>query len=608
MQYLNLLVAGFLSLASIAAARSGKYDFGNLSPEHIVWGAEGVPTNVHGKRQATTTSRVADSACTNGPLSRACWSNGYSIATDFDAKHPTTGVTRNYDLTLTNTTCNPDGHGARVCMLYNGQYPGPTIRADWGDYISITVHNALKDNGTSTHWHGIRQLGTNTQDGVNGLTECPLAPGQSQVYRFQATQFGTSWYHSHFSSQYGEGATGNIVIDGPAAANYDVDLGPLPVTDWFYKTAFQINYITNVNLQHASPPPPGDNILINGTNKDASGHGKYFETTITKGKKYRLRLINTSVDNNIRVSIDNHMLQVITSDFVPVRSIYADSVMLGIGQRYDVIINANQTVGNFWLRASVEGACASSNNGAGLGIIRYTGAPAGNPTTTSTATDNGCNPPGALIPWVPNTVGSEAAFKQQAGNLAVDLELPGTTSNNANIVVWGVNQTAIDIQWEVPTLSYVQSGNTSYPHVANLIELPNEGTWSYWIISEPLTGVVQIPHPIHLHGHDFYIMGTGSGTFDINKDPNNLVYNNPTRRDTTMLPGGGWLVIAFPTDNPGAWLMHCHIAWHISEGLGVQFLESKSTINLGGSAYAYQCAKWTSYQKTSYYKKDDSGL
>lgn len=73
----------------------------------------------------------ADSACKNGPLTRACWTSGYSIATDFDLKHPTTGATVRYDLTITNSTCNQDGNGEKLCMLINGQYPGPTITANW---------------------------------------------------------------------------------------------------------------------------------------------------------------------------------------------------------------------------------------------------------------------------------------------------------------------------------------------------------------------------------------------------------------------------------------------------------------------------------------------
>jgi FtsP/CotA-like multicopper oxidase with cupredoxin domain len=72
------------------------------------------------------------------------------------------------------------------------------------------------------------------------------------------------------------------------------------------------------------------------------------------------------------------------------------------------------------------------------------------------------------------------------------------------------------------------------------------------------------------HGHDFYLLGTGLGTWD-NSFASTLQYTNPPRRDVAMLPApaapagggppssGGWLVIAFLTDNPGAWLMHCHI-------------------------------------------------
>lgn len=142
------------------------------------------------------TRDLSDEACKNGPLTRACWSNGYSIATDFDQKFPTTGKTVTYNLEITNGTCNPDGHGERLCFLINGQYPGPTIRAAWGDFLSITVKNNMQDNGTSIHWHGVRQYHSPGSDGVGGLTECPIAPGSSKTYEFNVTQFGTSWVRS----------------------------------------------------------------------------------------------------------------------------------------------------------------------------------------------------------------------------------------------------------------------------------------------------------------------------------------------------------------------------------------------------------------------------
>jgi FtsP/CotA-like multicopper oxidase with cupredoxin domain len=84
---------------------------------------------------------------------------------------------------------------------------------------------------TSIHWHGIRQKDTNTQDGVVGLTECPLPPGASRTYMWQATNYGTSWWHSHASTQYGDGVLGPIVIHGPTTAGYDVDMGPITISE-----------------------------------------------------------------------------------------------------------------------------------------------------------------------------------------------------------------------------------------------------------------------------------------------------------------------------------------------------------------------------------------
>src|SRR6266511_2865296 len=76
---------------------------------------------------------------------------------------------------------------------------------------------------------------------VESLTSVvgPLAPGDTKTYTFLCTQFGTSWYHSHYSAQYGDGILGAIVINGPATSNYDVDLGSMTIQDWYYATAYQ---------------------------------------------------------------------------------------------------------------------------------------------------------------------------------------------------------------------------------------------------------------------------------------------------------------------------------------------------------------------------------
>jgi len=79
---------------------------------------------------------------------------------------------------------------------------------------------------------------------------------------------------------------------------------------------------------------------------------------------------------------------------------------------------------------------------------------------------------------------------------------------------------------------------------------------------------------IHLHGHDFAILEqAGNKTWD----PRNMTLklNNPPRRDVVLLPTDGYVVIAFKADNPGPWLVHCHIAFHISRGLGMQIMENQ---------------------------------
>lgn len=101
-------------------------------------------------------------------------------------------------------------------VVINGQFPGPLIEANWGDTISVTVHNRLTDpeDGTSIHWHGFPQTQTPYYDGVPSVQQCPIAPGSSFTYTFKAEFYGTTWYHSHYGPQYMDGSYGPITIYG----------------------------------------------------------------------------------------------------------------------------------------------------------------------------------------------------------------------------------------------------------------------------------------------------------------------------------------------------------------------------------------------------------
>lgn len=171
-------------------------------------------------------------------------------------------------------------------------------------------------------------------------------------------------------------------------------------------------------------------------------------------------------------------------------------------------------------------------------------------------------------------------FRVQAEDLDFAFDNRTVTTNNQSIVLWTINGTSMIIDPAEPTLEYMSKGNKNYPKNYNLINVPDSAKWTYWVIQQK-NGARGLPHPIHLHGHDMYILGVGGpGNFDVDRDLDKLNFNNPPRRDVHHMPADGWLVIAYPTDNPGAWLMHCHIAFHVAMGLSVQFVERQSEIKL----------------------------
>jgi len=566
---------------------------------------------------------VARDSC-NTASNRACWSDGYGIDTDWEVKTPVTGKTRTYTLTITEVDnyVGADGQVKEKAMLINDQFPGPAITADWGDQLKITVINKLRANGTGIHWHGIRHQNNNINDGVSGVTECPIPPGGSKIYSFLATQYGSSWYHSHYSAQYANGVAGSIVIRGPASAPYDIDLGAFPITDWYYGSAdnifARVNDPTNPFIPGVpGAPPPSSNIFINGTNINPLGEGgAYAKVVLTPGKKHLLRLINPSVDNGFTVSIAGHSMTVVGTDFVPVKAYTTKSVFLGVGARYDVTIDANQPVSNYWLNVTLSktGACGASINPFPAAIVHYAGADNANPKDCGVAPEDSlCADQTDFEPIVPRSVPETLFTGNASQTLPVTLEVDPASSR----IFWKVNNSAINVDWEKPTLQFVQEGNTSYPSRANVITIPESSEWSFWLVQN----LSPVPHPIHLHGHDFVILGRSPApanplapnltpTIFTPADIATLKFNNPPRRDATMLPGFGWLSVAFKNDNPGAWLFHCHVAWHVSQGLSVLFLERANEISKAMDLGQIEgnCAAWREYSPRNPYPKPDSGI
>lgn len=535
----------------------------------------------------------------NTPTTRDKWCNNDINSDYYGGNYPDTGVTREYWFELTDgVALSPDGV-SRYVQTINGTVPGPTIVADWGDNVVVHVKNSLTQslNGTSIHFHGIRQKGSIMSDGVVGITQCPTIPGDTWTYRWQATQVGSSFYHSHFGLQAWEGVFGGIIINGPASANYDEDKGLVMLSDWSHRTPDEL-----WQQAQAQGPPTLDNGLINGHNIwSAQGTGKVggrWATKVQSGKSYRFRIVNTALDSHFKFSIDNHVLTVIAADFIPIKPYQTKVLNVGIAQRYDVIVHMDQknVASDFWVRADPQAACSSLNHGI-RGILHYDNSDQ-SPTTKAYSYVDSCDdePNDKMVPIIVRNV-DPPTYEE--------IEIAKPARNAQKMFRWYINSTTLEIDWSNPTLRQIYH-NEAYTKSDAVISMPTANVWAYVIIETPFS----LAHPIHLHGFDFSVLAQGNGTYQ--HGVTKLKLNNPMRRDVAMLPAQGHLVLGFPTDNPGAWLLHCHIGWHTLEGFALQFVVDldhiKSQKLINGSLLDDTCNKWRNYAKKNGLQQGGSGI
>ncbi|KAJ5153087.1 uncharacterized protein N7482_009565 [Penicillium canariense] len=498
----------------------------------------------------------------------------YDIHTDYTSTTPDTGAVREFWFELAQADLAPDGR-TRWTLAINGSIPGPTIVVDWGDTVILHLRNSLPSsvsNATSMHFHGLRQLNTNPMDGVVSITQCPIAPGQMMTYRWRATQYGTTWYHSHIGLQTWEGVFGGIIINGPASTNYDEDKGVILLNDWDARTVDEL-----WDIAQRTGPPTLDNALINGTNIFGDdGPGRRFQMSFAPGRSYRLRLGNAACDTHFKFSIDHHALTVIAADLVPIEPYITNVLDIAIGQRYDVIVHADHAslASAFWLRATPQLSCSKNLNADNIrGIVRYDTTHS-LPNSTAHASTDSCTDedPAHLIPVISHPLdltGDNDPFYNET--------LPATlTPTTHSIYRWQLHGTSLQLNWTQPTLRQLHNPHTQFHTTAGLLSVPRADTWVLIIIETS----VPIPHPVHLHGHDFLLVAQGAGPYapSPGQGPLHHAAGALPKRDTALLPASGHLVLAFRTDNPGAWLLHCHVGWHLEQGFAVQVVEREDEI------------------------------
>ena len=451
---------------------------------------------------------------------------------------PKTGNTVKYDWTITRDHIAPDGYN-RTAILINGQFPGPLLEANWGDTVQVTVHNQIDTEGVTLHWHGLTQKETIWYDGVPGVSQCPVAPGSSFTYTFIADQYGTSWYHSHYSAQYTDGLFGPMVIYGPKTDEYDIDLGPIILEDFFHTSYFEQNEEVFVK------PPAGpifatvDNNLINGkglTLECGSGseyggecntYGALAKFNFTTGKTHRLRLINAGSGGTQYFRIDNHNITVIANDFVPVKPYAVDYVTLAIGQRADILVTATGKDGDaVWMRSDVDPTCSTYNttNQAALAPIYY---PKANRTSVPQTKDSG---------YAIGDCGNDA-LAMTVPKYPQPVLAPSTTSvleitaglNQTGNLVFMVNGSQFEVNYNTPILNAESQGERTFPVTRNVFNFGSNDT-----VRLIVKNAFPQTHPMHMHGHNFQVLATGTGDWD------GTIVNpqNPQRRDTqALIPG-----------------------------------------------------------------------
>ncbi|KAH8658353.1 multicopper oxidase-domain-containing protein [Xylariales sp. PMI_506] len=524
------------------------------------------------------------------------------LNTAFSVSNTTT--TRQYVFNVTRGMYAPDGVEKNM-ILINGQSPGPLIEANTGDVIQVVVHNMMSSEDTSIHWHGIDQKNSVWMDGVPGVTQCAIPPGGNLTYEFNVTgQRGTFWYHGHVSVQYTDGLYGPLIIHDPSEMVPSVDDEKIIMMgDLFHQEAEELltEFLSTAppwspNMPGMEPPP--DNIILNGQHESnctssVCTTGTLYSTHVRNSERLRLRLISHSTSVPYYFSIDSHTLEIVEIDGVEIEPILTTRVFINPGQRYSVIVVANQAPGRYTIRATAARKCfhlmhagtsALANiNFEGTGSLLYNGT-ASDAAAIGTPWDlkSNSNPGVAKEPWksacadlpfdVPKPMRAAKAYDVGAKNYHYFDYRRQLYQGAARTMINGSltslsNETAA--LWEA-----LRPNNVSTPYNTEVKSSKwSSGQGQQVMVSWDAAKGAQIVinsddmmiHPWHLHGQTFQVVGWGKGFYGMKPTQWNL--ENPMRRDTIAVPGDSHLVLRIAADNPGVWAFHCHILWHAEGGM-----------------------------------------
>jgi FtsP/CotA-like multicopper oxidase with cupredoxin domain len=417
-------------------------------------------------------------------------------------------------------------HPATDVWCYDGRVPGPEIRVRQGEPVRIIVENNLAED-TTVHWHGIRL--PIAMDGVPGISQPPIPPGKSFVYEFTPPDAGTFWYHPHADSlqQLGRGMAGALIVGEPEPVAVDRDVLWM-LSDWRLTADAQIASGFGNGMEAAMSGRVGNTVTVNGIISD--------EEPVRAGERIRLRLVNCSLARIMSLRFERHHPIVIAIDGQPCEPHEPDGgrILLGPAMRVDAVLDMQGKPGrryrviddfyeglSYWLTELAYNEQASLRAHSLDAPLALPHNPVPEPDLTSAQR------------YVLHLQGGMMGGGAMAGTGGM-MGMGGMTGDGASWAINGMSMTG-DGQTGMSPLLTLQLGR-SY-----IVTLHNDTAW--W-------------HPMHLHGHSFRVLSRNAAPL-------------PYRQwaDTLLVPPKESVDIAFVADNPGDWMLHCHVTDHQVSGM-----------------------------------------
>ncbi len=403
---------------------------------------------------------------------------------------------------------------------YNGAEPGPVLRVRQGTPFRATVENGLTEN-TTVHWHGIRL--PNAMDGVPYLTQKPIKPGERFEYAFTPPDAGTFWYHSHDDSlvQMGRGLAGALIVEEAEPPAVDREL-LWTIQDWRLTDDAQIAPGFNNRMEAAMDGRVGNTVTINGRVPDT--------VNVRAGERIRLRLLNAAIARIMALRFEGHRPTTVALDGQPCEphEPVDGRILLGPAMRADVILDMQgepgrwyQVVDDFYDRLAYT-----------LVRLEYDkAAPA-----RLHPSDASLRLPSNPVPR-PNLKTASVHEVQLQGGMMGGTGMGGGMMGMGGNAAWAINGQSMtgDGNPGMPPLFEIARGRSC------ILDMRNDTAW--W-------------HPMHLHGHSFQVL-----------DRDDRPERHGVWGDTVLVRPRERVRVAFVADNPGDWMLHCHVMEHQVGGL-----------------------------------------